>query len=193
MAYAASCPCTCHSACESRFPTIPQNMNELQNPLSFTGGCSLRNSSQPSTNANKARHHWRHAKRAIFPIKDPMTSWRPSTAPRCLIESATPVRLEIVQITKRRGVAPWAKCIRTCRKRNGTQIQFVSATLVLGWLVLDITLPSSRYQASLGVSRPRTFMGVSLISSTMACRSAPQEPRQSQGIPVPRLRADHPA
>lgn len=36
-------------------------------------------------------------------------------------------------------------------------------------------------------------MGVSLISSTMACRSAPQEPRQSQGIPVPRLRADHPA
>ena len=38
---------------------------------------------------------------------------------RCLIESATPVRLEIVQITKRRGVAPWARCIRTCRKRNG--------------------------------------------------------------------------
>ncbi len=38
---------------------------------------------------------------------------------RCLIESAAPVRLEIVRITKRRGVAPWTKCIRTCRKRNG--------------------------------------------------------------------------
>ena len=38
---------------------------------------------------------------------------------RCLIESATPVRLEIVQITKRRGVALWARCIRTCRNRNG--------------------------------------------------------------------------
>ena len=38
---------------------------------------------------------------------------------RCLIESATPVRLEIVRIAKRRGVAPWARCIRTCRKRNG--------------------------------------------------------------------------
>ncbi len=92
---------------------------------------------------------------------------------RCLIESATPVRLEIVQITKRRGVAPWAKCIRTCRKRNGTQIQFVSATLVLGWLVLDITLPSSRYQASLGVSRPRTFMGgvVDLVDDGLQVRS----------------------
>jgi hypothetical protein len=38
---------------------------------------------------------------------------------RCLIESAAPVRLEIVQIAKRRGVAPWTRCIRTCRKRNG--------------------------------------------------------------------------
>ena len=38
---------------------------------------------------------------------------------RCLIESAAPVRLEIVRIAKRRGVAPWARCIRTCRKRNG--------------------------------------------------------------------------
>ena len=38
---------------------------------------------------------------------------------RCLIESAAPVRLEIVRITKRRGVALWARCIRTCRKRNG--------------------------------------------------------------------------
>ena len=38
---------------------------------------------------------------------------------RCLIESAAPVRLEIVRVAKRRGVAPWARCIRTCRKRNG--------------------------------------------------------------------------
>ena len=38
---------------------------------------------------------------------------------RCLIESAAPVRLEIVRVTKRRGVAPWARCIRTCRKRDG--------------------------------------------------------------------------
>lgn len=53
-----------------------------------------------------------------------------------------------------------------------TRIQFVSATLVFGWLVFDITLPSSRYQTSLGVSQSRTFMGVSLISSTMACRSS---------------------
>ena len=53
-----------------------------------------------------------------------------------------------------------------------TRIQFVSATPVFGWLVFDITLPSSRYQTSLGVSQPRTFMGVSLISSTMACRSS---------------------
>ena len=27
--------------------------------------------------------------------------------------------MEIVQIAKRRGVAPWAKGIRTCRNRNG--------------------------------------------------------------------------
>lgn len=52
------------------------------------------------------------------------------------------------------------------------RIQFVSATLVFGWLVFDITLPSSRYQTSLGVSQSRTFMGVSLISWTMACRSS---------------------
>ena len=38
---------------------------------------------------------------------------------RCLIESAAPVRLEIVRIAKRRGVAPWARCIRACRKRDG--------------------------------------------------------------------------
>ena len=38
---------------------------------------------------------------------------------RCLIESAAPVRLEIVRIAKRRGVVPWARCIRTCRKRDG--------------------------------------------------------------------------
>ena len=53
-----------------------------------------------------------------------------------------------------------------------SQIQFVSATPVFGWLVFESTLPSSRYQTSLGVSQSRTFMGVSLISSTMACRSA---------------------
>lgn len=39
------------------------------------------------------------------------------------------------------------------------RIQFVSAMLVFGWLVLDISLPSSRYQASLGVSQSGTFMG----------------------------------
>ena len=44
-------------------------------------------------------------------------------------------------------------------RRKCPQIQFVSATLVLGWLVLDISLPSSRYQASLGVSQSGTFMG----------------------------------
>ena len=56
------------------------------------------------------------------------------------------------------------------------QIQFVSATLVFGWLVFDITLPSSRYQTSLGVSQSRTFSGVSLISWTMACRSSSVRP-----------------
>lgn len=57
------------------------------------------------------------------------------------------------------------------------RIQFVSAMLVFGWLVLDISLPSSRYQASLGVSQSGTFMGgVSLISWTMACRSASVRP-----------------
>ena len=40
-----------------------------------------------------------------------------------------------------------------------SRIQFVSATLVFGWLVFDITLPSLRYQTSLGVSQSRTFMG----------------------------------
>ena len=39
------------------------------------------------------------------------------------------------------------------------RIQFVNAMLVFGWLVLDISLPSSRYQASLGVSQSGTFMG----------------------------------
>ena len=39
------------------------------------------------------------------------------------------------------------------------RIQFVSAMLVFGWLVLDISLPSSRYQASLGVSQSGPFMG----------------------------------
>ena len=38
---------------------------------------------------------------------------------------------------------------------------------------------------SLGVSRPRAFMGVSLISSTMACRSAPQEPRKAREYQCP--------
>ena len=38
------------------------------------------------------------------------------------------------------------------------RIQFVSAMLVFGWLVLDISLPSSRYQASLGVSQSGTFI-----------------------------------
>ena len=56
--------------------------------------------------------------------------------------------------------------------RSAPRIQFVSATPVFGWLVFDITLPSSRYQTSLGVSQSRTFMGVSLISWTMACRSS---------------------
>ena len=56
------------------------------------------------------------------------------------------------------------------------QIQFVSATLVFGWLVFDITLPSSRYQTSLDVSQSRTFSGVSLISWTMACRSSSVRP-----------------
>ena len=32
--------------------------------------------------------------------------------------------------------------------RDTPRIQFVSATLVFGWLVFDITLPSSRYQTS---------------------------------------------
>ena len=39
------------------------------------------------------------------------------------------------------------------------RIQFVSAMLVFGWLVFGISLPSSRYQASLGVSQSGTFMG----------------------------------
>ena len=60
----------------------------------------------------------------------------------------------------------------TSRGVPAPRIQFVSATPVFGWLVFDITLPSSRYQTSLGVSQSRTFMGVSLISWTMACRSS---------------------
>ena len=60
----------------------------------------------------------------------------------------------------------------TSRGVPAPRIQFVSATPVFGWLVFDITLPSSRYQTSLGVSQSRAFMGVSLISSTMACRSS---------------------
>ena len=43
------------------------------------------------------------------------------------------------------------------------RIQFVSAMLVFGWLVLDISLPSSRYQASLGVSQSGTFMGGGVV------------------------------
>ena len=57
------------------------------------------------------------------------------------------------------------------------RIQFVSAMLVFGWLVLDISLPSSRYQASLGVSQSGTFMGgvVDLLDDG-ACRSASVRP-----------------
>lgn len=43
------------------------------------------------------------------------------------------------------------------------RIHFVSAMLVFGWLVLDISLPSSRYQASLGVSQSGTFMGGGVV------------------------------
>ena len=71
----------------------------------------------------------------------------------------------------RRDDNPTAK-VPKVKKPQAARIQFVSATLVFGWLVFDITLPSSRYQTSLGVSQSRTFMGVSLISSTMACRSS---------------------
>lgn len=45
------------------------------------------------------------------------------------------------------------------RMTFATRYLFVSATFVCGWLVFDISLPSLRYQTSLGVSQSGTFMG----------------------------------
>ena len=58
--------------------------------------------------------------------------------------------------------------------KNGykPRIQFVSATLVFGLAAFDCSLAISSSHTSLGVLYPRSFMGVSLISPTIASRSS---------------------
>ena len=53
-----------------------------------------------------------------------------------------------------------------------TRIQFVSATLVFGLAAFDCSLAISSSHTSLGVLYPRSFMGVSLISPTIASSSS---------------------
>ena len=52
------------------------------------------------------------------------------------------------------------------------RIQFVSATLVFGLAAFDCSLAISSSHTSLGVLYPRSFMGVSLISPTIASSSS---------------------
>ena len=55
---------------------------------------------------------------------------------------------------------------------SAARIQFVSATLVFGLAAFDCSLAISSSHTSLGVLYPRSFMGVSLISPTIASRSS---------------------
>lgn len=70
--------------------------------------------------------------------------------------------------------------------RPAARIQLVSATLVLGLVVLDCSLLVSSSHASLGVLYSSCFMGVSLISLTIASSSA--WVRSSNGVFLGRYR-----
>ena len=55
---------------------------------------------------------------------------------------------------------------------SAARIQFVSATLVFGLAAFDCSLAISSSHTSLGVLYPRSFIGVSLISPTIASSSS---------------------